>query len=128
MNSADYKVESVSIEKAFADKDSYPYALLYCYSNVKLCRTSDLSESDLDECREARFFGPEAELHVLAEENRAVLVTETGQGAVLDKVYELSKRFTEGRGCGKVRQYLKADEDGQMKVVLTRLADVQGGL
>lgn len=125
MNSEDYKVDSESIRDALAEKDKYPYVLLYCYSDVRLCRTSDLSGNDLDECREARFFGPEGELHVLAEENRAVRVTETGQMSVLDKLYKLSKRFSKDWDCVKVRHYLEADEDGQMQIVLTRLADVK---
>lgn len=126
MDKKDYKLEFMSVEEAYSGKGRYPYAILYCYSGVKLCETSEVSDKDLEECREARFFGPFGELHVLPEEGRAIDVTETGATAVLDKEYYLSKKFGAGKwNQVKIRQYLEADEDGQMAIVLTRLMSLK---
>lgn len=126
MNSKDYKIESVGVDEAYFQRDQYPYALVYCYSYMKLCETSELTEKDWDECREARFFGPIEELHVLIEEGRAIHVTEIGTKAVLDKEYKISRRFRNKKwNRVTIRQYLEADEDGQMRIVLTRLMDLK---
>ena len=110
MDKKDYKLEFMSVEEAYSGKGRYPYAILYCYSGVKLCETSEVSDKDLEEC----------------EEGRAIDVTETGATAVLDKEYYLSKKFGAGKwNQVKIRQYLEADEDGQMAIVLTRLMSLK---
>ena len=66
-----HKAEVLRLEdghSALELKKQYPYALLYCYSEVVLCETSELTDKVWDECREARFFGQEAELHIFPDE------------------------------------------------------------
>lgn len=134
MGTPRHKAEVLRLEdwhSALELKEQYPYALLYCYSEVVLCETSELTDKVWDECREARFFGQEAELHIFPDEGRAVLVTdnEDSDGSdlyILDRSFELNKRFGAGRWSSvKVRYYLADDEDGQMRIALTRLAGLQ---
>ena len=62
-----YNVEKVAdISKALEAENrmNYKYALLYRLSEVKLCETVQLKDSDLKECIEARFFSEDREFHL----------------------------------------------------------------
>lgn len=123
-------------EHALERPSEYPYALVYLISDLILCRTQDLPDIDWPECLEARFFGPDKELHIYEEDGglQAVQVIEEGGGLqaiekgapdYMDRRYQLKKRF---RGAGallRVREYLAYDEDGQVFVSLTRLAGIE---
>ena len=118
--------ELISYIDAVSQTGNYTYALLYNYSEMKLCNASDVSETDLSECMEARFFSQDAELHLLPTEARAVVIKDRDQKNMLTESYELADRYQiDGKKTVEIRKYLEADQDGQMRVVLTRLVDLR---
>lgn len=115
----------------------YDYAILNMMSSLSLMPVSDLLEIDEsgnavrisfkpDELLEARFFSADAELHVFRnddDELAAVLINDeflSNEYETCDVCYQAQKVKTL-----VVREYLKADEDGQMCVVLTRAAGIE---
>ncbi len=125
-----YKAEYPSIESAKASAGEYEYALLYRISDLLLCPAADLKDSDWDECLEARLFRKDAELHILLEEEKkAVKIMDDGGEDVITEVYKLSgksrKRLPSNMDKLVVKQYLQPDEDGQMFIALTRLAEIR---
>lgn len=125
-----YNVEKVDVnfkELQPGDVKNYTYALLYRLSEVKLCKTEQLMDSDLKECIEARFFSEDRELHWFETEDGmcAVEVTDDGTTDYILKKYKLAPKFS---GEGKilvVKEYLDYDKDGQAVVGLTRLAGLE---
>ncbi len=125
-----YQVEYLDVNKVKTEPQNYTWALLYQISDMKLCRTEELSEDDWKECTEARLFRKDAELHYLPEDGRVVVVTDTEDGdpdtLAQDQEYIIAGRFAgSGMKSVTVRQYLKADEDGQLCVSLTRLLELK---
>lgn len=125
-----YHTQSVTLQEAWASMHDYTYALLYKCSEIVLCETAELTDQDLDECMEARFFSDSMELHIFENENGmcAVRVTDTDENDVLIKEYELDSRFS-GKGTKLlvVQEYIEYDADGQAFVGLTRLKGVCNG-
>ncbi len=118
--------EQISYQDAVAQIGNYSYALLYNYSEMKLCSAGDITEKDLSECTEARFFRPDGEIHLLTPEEKAVLVTDGDEAHVLTESYKLAERFQfDGKKTVEIRKYLEPDKDGQMRVVLTRRAGLR---
>lgn len=121
-----YRAEKVDMPISVGQIQEFEYALLYGISDVKLARTEELEGIDWEECREARFFSKDRELHVfeVGDGQQAVLVSDDNEEDRIVKQYEMAPRF---RGIGRVLdvvEYLIYDEDGQMRVGLTRLAGV----
>lgn len=125
-----YHTQSVTLQEAWASMHDYTYALLYKCSEIVLRETAELTDQDLDECMEARFFSDNMELHIFENENGmcAVRVTDTDENDVLIKKYELDSRFS-GKGTKLlvVQEYIEYDADGQAFVGLTRLKGVCNG-
>lgn len=135
-----YKTEILSLEEAKNTLDEYAYALLYRVSDMVLLPADQITEKDWQECTEARVFREDAELHVLLDgETKVIRVCdEEKEGSVSEedigltpiiRTYYLSKQAAGGlpKGLSKVlvKQYLTLDEDGQVRIALTRLADIQ---
>lgn len=125
-----YKVEKVAdVSEALKRerRESYKYALVYCLSEVKLCRTEQLKDADFEECTEARFFSEDRELHLFETEEGmcAVEVFDDGVSDFVLKKYKLASRFSENGKTLVVKEYLNYDEDGQAVVGLTRLMDLE---
>lgn len=59
------------------------------------------------------------------EGKRAVLVADDGDGDRLVKRYEMAPKFSGIGRALKVVEYVAYDEDGQLRVALTRLAGVE---
>lgn len=115
----------------------YDHVILNMMSGLSLMQVSDLFEIDgsgntarisfdPDELLEARFFSADAELHVFRngdDELAAVLINDEFLG---DEYETFDVRYQAKKGkILVVREYLKADEDGQMCVVLTRAVDIE---
>ena len=125
-----YKVETVTdIAKALDTeyRNNYTYALVYGLSEVKLCEMRFLKDSDLKECREARFFSVDKEFHLFETEEgmAAVVVTEEDGTDYILKKYELAPKFSEAGNVLLVKEYLDYDEDGQAVVGLTRMVGLE---
>lgn len=150
---------------------SFDYALLYRFSECKLCKAETLTASDWNECMEARLFGRQREFHVFPQEGYGILVEDQeadGQSSDSEMAEILSGLEMEGMTSEMegmtynseaaemtpdsksgqkwreavrierkyrlahtdtwktvvVYQYLEQDEDGQNRIVLTRLADL----
>ncbi len=118
------------ITDVVSEAKRHTWALLYQISDIILCRTEDVKEEDWNECIEARFFRKDSEFHYLPEDNLAVTVAdskdENTDVVIQESEYEISGRFrAEGISSVTVRRYLRADEDGQLRVVLTRLMELK---
>ena len=125
-----YILKNPEYTDALSDVGKYPFVLLYKYSEIKLCHTDEVLDEDWAECMEARVFSDQVELHLFPQEQKAILVSDRqdddedakGQGCIQTEYY-LDKAFRFGEFTRvKIRQYIEADEDGQMRVTLTRLA------
>ena len=115
----------------------YEYVILNMMSCLKLMPVSDVLKMDADgnvvqlsfnpeELLDARFFSKDAELHVFRnseDELAAVMISDE----FLDTNYETCdvRYVTQQKKKLVVREYLKADEDGQMYVALTRAAGIE---
>lgn len=143
-----YKVTREKNPEAVIKREiqSFDYALLYRFSECKLCKAETLTASDWNECMEARLFGRQKEFHVFPQEEYGILVedqeedrqssdsetaemtsgSETGQlwreAVRIERRYRLA--HTDTWKTVVVYQYLEQDEDGQNRIVLTRLADL----
>ena len=134
-----YKVTREKNPEAVIKREiqSFDYALLYRFSECKLCKAETLTASDWNECMEARLFGRQKEFHVFPQEGYGILVedqeedgqssdSETGQqwreAVRIERRYRLA--HTDTWKTVVVYQYLEQDEDGQNRIVLTRLADL----
>ena len=143
-----YKVTKEKNPEAVIKKKirSFDYALLYRFSECRLCKAESLTDSDWNECLEARLFGRQKEFHVFPQEGYGILIEdqeedklasgsetaemasgpETGQqwreAVRIERRYRLA--HTDVWKSVSVYQYLEQDEDGQNRIVLTRLADL----
>lgn len=152
-----YKVTKEKNPEAVIKREirSFDYALLYRFSECRLCKAETLSDSDWNECLEARLFGRQKEFHVFPQEEYGILIEdqeedrpasgsetagmesgletagmtsgpETGQqwreAVRIERRYRLA--HTDVWKSVSVYQYLEQDEDGQNRIVLTRLADL----
>ena len=121
------KVENISETLKKENREKYKYALVYRLSEIKLCKTEQLTDADFDECTEARLFSADRELHLFETEEGmcAVEVADDGASECILKKYELASRFSKEGKTLVVKEYLDYDEDGQAVVCLTRLADLE---
>ena len=161
-----YKVTREKNPEAVIKREiqSFDYALLYRFSECKLCKAETLTASDWNECMEARLFGRQKEFHIFPKEGYGILVEdkeEDRQSSGLEMTEIISGLETDGMTAGSetaemisdsetgqqwreavrierrcrlahtdtwktvvVYQYLEQDEDGQNRIVLTRLADL----
>ena len=124
-----YLATPVTLQEAWASVYDYTYALLYKISEIRLCKTAELTETDLDECMEARFFSDSMELHLFEyqDEMRAVRVSDTDEKDIVIKEYELDSRFRTVGNVLLVQEYIEYDTDGQAFAGLTRLKGVRHG-
>lgn len=122
-----YRTERVEMPVSVGQIQEFDYGLLYGISSVQLARTEDLNGIDWAECQEARFFSEDRELHVYEDEDgkRAVLAADDGDGDRLVKRYEMAPKFSGIGRVLKVVEYVSYDEDGQLRIALTRLAGVE---
>ncbi|MBQ9887296.1 MAG: hypothetical protein IJM37_10645 [Lachnospiraceae bacterium] len=108
----------------FANIDEYEYALIYLLSEIRLLKVCELTDINWDECYEARFFSQNKERHVFTIDGvlQAIDVEDDDiEENIVIKKYELNK----GDKYLIVQEYLEYDEDGQVKVKLTRLRGVE---
>ena len=121
-----YRISYPEIDQAKTEIGRFDYALLYMFSEQKLCEVSELESVDWEECMEARFFKEDSELHLIfGDEPIAILVEEKEDSSYFDRTYALAPAY---RNVGKraiVRCYTKPDEDGQQCVCLTRLVGIE---
>lgn len=122
-----YKILEIEPEKAYESIKNYKYALVYMISQLKLSKTEDLGEIDWEECLEARFFSEDKELHIfdVEGEKRVVEVCDDGQEDVIEKEYQLDNKFKNVGNTVVVQEYLAYDNDGQVRVELTRLKGIK---
>ena len=123
-------IRNVEADEAIQTGSKLEYALLYMMSELVFCRGKDinLQEINFDECLEARFFGPEKEVHLFRNDDRwTAVVTEDKEDLDhIDRKYRLSKNH-QNTGIGReliVREYIGYDEDGQAYIEKTRLAGI----
>lgn len=117
----------------------YEFAILNTISSFTLDRAQAFAETEIpwQECLEAWFFSTDAALHFYEGEDgkEAVRITE-GEASAEEAVLEQRYRISNYKDCkdrpfsrlGRVlvvKEYLYADEDGQMQVVLTRPAMIE---
>lgn len=115
----------------------YEYVILNMMSSLKLMPVSAVLEMDADgnaahlsfnteELLEARFFSKDAELHVFRNNDDALAALLIRDEFLTDEYEVCDVRYETQQGKELVvREYLKADEDGQMYVALTRAAGVE---
>lgn len=129
-----YQIMNCSLEEAKKKAEQYLYGLVYLFDEILLGKIESIKNKICwENCIEARFFSEQGELHIFDYngEKRAVCVeekadTENKQSDINDKYYNLSKKFqTNEFHAFRVREYLGCDEDGQVKVMLTRLVGLE---
>ena len=120
-----YKFESISIDDVKTRLQNYDYALLYSISEKKLIPANQVTEADLDECMDARFFSSRGELHLFSENDvlKCVCLSDDDVNTEDEsvRVLPLENRFDELNGKIGEKTYLAYDEDGQVHVKMTRL-------
>jgi len=121
------KMNEISVEEAVESAKRYKYALIYEISDMYFGSTEAMKVLDLSECIEAFFFDETGEIHIYHTEDgiRAMEYIEEADNTVIEKLYATNKYRGEGVQNVIVREYLEADEDGQMCVVFSRLAGVR---
>ncbi len=123
-----YKCENINADDAKIKLQEYEYALIYSISEKKMIPANQVTEADLDECIDARFFSASGELHIFSENDILKCVCVTDDGANTDdesvRVIPLENRFDELNGKIGEKTYLAYDEDGQVYVQMTRLTVV----
>ncbi|MDO5132255.1 MAG: hypothetical protein Q4D81_04620 [Eubacteriales bacterium] len=140
-NAQAYRIEKLPWEQAVLPEmlRQYEFAILNLISSFTLDRASVFADAEIPwrECLEAWFFSPDAALHFYEGEDgpEAVRITEgeaSEEEAVLEQRYRISnykdcndKSFSRLGRVLVVKEYLCADKDGQMQVILTRPADIE---
>ncbi len=129
----------------FIDPDAgYEYALVYMYSEMCLLPIYKWKNVDIEECLEARLFGPQGELHLFrqGDELIASAISEVGKEDIekvpanaeicvydaIDRIYLIRKSCraqVSGRSKVIVREYISYDGDGQALTARTRLVDLR---
>lgn len=105
--------------------ETYPYALLYCMSELRLNKCELLRDIKRDEVMEARFFGIEGELHFYIEDGKNIgveIADQEDEDSMIENIPVLDNK----KGLGKyiqVKRYIDYDSDGQAFVAQTRLYD-----
>ena len=122
-----YKISKLSMSETIKNIERYEYVLLYMMSELKLCKLSQISQIDWEECLEARFFSKDKELHVYLEDGKheAVEISDLEITDVVLKKYELASKHRNLGSWLCVQEYLAYDEDGQAYVELTRLLGIE---
>lgn len=123
-----YEIQEISFEDAAASIHQYEYALVYMVSELILKKTTELGDILWEECLEARFFSQDKEIHIFDDDGtkKAVKVVdakEEEEDTYIQK-YQLASKYRLGSTLC-VKEYLSYDEDGQMKIELTRLAGIE---
>lgn len=123
-----YTIEAISLSDVKEKLSAYKYALLYKIESVDLVVLTGADELNdlLKECYEARFFDETGELHLYEQDGELVgiAVCDADDEDFLLTEYALDNQYLEKGKYLVVKQYLKPDDDGQMNVVLTRLAGI----
>ena len=121
-------MDYTSAKKAVLDGTFiFDYALVYTPSSISLYKTGEYTMDTLDSCAEARLFSGDVEMHLFPADDMAILVNDDEQqdDSIITK-YSLSRKYIRGENnVLLVKQYLKPDSDGQMRVYLTRLAGLE---
>ena len=105
------KIEQLSIAQAVELGLQEPYACITRLSQVEVGLTP--AEICLDDVLEARFFGPDREIHFYQEEDGLAAVMLEDEPS--DEFYDTTSPLQDAR-FGKhltIRQYIVYDEDGQ---------------
>lgn len=121
-----YTREKISVQEAINHISEYDYALIYNISSMKLCKTEKLTDFDIGECLEARFFSGQQELHIFdgEEGKEAIIIHDSDPEYIITKKYELANKYqTEGKYI-LVNEYISYDEDGQLFIEHTRLKGI----
>ncbi len=112
--------------------EQYTYALIYGISEIKILKSTDLTDiSNWEEFTEIYLFNNAEQIHAYLKNDSFVAVKfsekENEKEIVdsIDKEYVLSAKFSQFGSKIVVREYLGADEDGQIKVVYTKLVDIK---
>ena len=112
--------------------EQYTYALIYGISEIKILKSTDLTDiSNWEEFTEIYLFNYAEQIHAYLKNDSFVAVKfsekENEKEIVdsIDKEYVLSAKFSQFGSKIVVREYLGADEDGQIKVVYTKLVDIK---
>ena len=123
-----YTIEVISLSDVKEKLSAYKYALLYKIESVDLVILTGVDDPNdlLKECYEARFFDEAGELHLYEQDGELVgiAVCDANDEDFLLTEYALDNQYLEKGKSLIVKQYLKPDDDGQMNVVLTRLAGI----
>lgn len=128
-----YQVRDISLEEAKQRAEQYSYGLVYLFDEILLGKTEKIKHQICwEDCMEARFFSEQGELHIFDYngEKKAVCVEENAEAdsnkSVFEKSYPLAGKFQkDGYHTFQVKEYLGCDEDGQVTVLLTRLAGLE---
>ncbi|MCR5624798.1 MAG: hypothetical protein K6G11_06085 [Lachnospiraceae bacterium] len=125
-------IDNVSFEVCKA----YKYALIYNISEIIFKECNDISEMDFNQCLEAYFFDKTGQIHLFRTDNdelKAIKITDEKDNEVdenvvtVDREFEIEPKWLGNNKTLVKREYLKADEDGQMCVTSCRLYDVKEG-
>lgn len=128
-----YRVKEISLEEAKKKAEQYPYGLVYLFDKILLGKMEIIKERICwENCIEARFFSKQEELHIFDYngEERAVCVEDTEEIEQYQISFERSYPLSETFGkqifhTFQVKEYLGCDEDGQVRVLLTRLVGLK---
>lgn len=121
-----YTSTSISIQDAINQIPEYDYALIYNISSMQLCKTESLTDFNMAECLEARFFSGQKELHIFEGEagKEAVIINDSDPTYIITKKYELANKYQTAGKYILVNEYISYDEDGQLFVEHTRLKGI----
>lgn len=121
-------MKRISMDEVKNLLQNYEYVYLQMISEHILDYASSISSIEWDELLEGYLFNRDSQIHIYREEDEllAVLITDDVEDAhIIDRKYEIAKKY---KTIGKnviVREYLKADEDGQSYVAVTRLVGIE---
>lgn len=117
----------INIEEAKNLLQNYEYTYLQMMSEHILDRVSAVSSIEWDELIEAYFFNSDSQIHIFREDDEfiAVLTDDMEDCHTFDRKYSLAGKYQNQGKCVIIREYLKADEDGQSYVAATRLLGIE---
>lgn len=121
-------MKKISIDEVKSSMQNYEYAYLQMISEHILDKVVAISSVDWDELLEGYIFNDDSQIHIYREDDelKAVILSDDIEDAhIIDRRYELAGKY---KGIGNkviIREYLKADEDGQSYIAASRLVGIE---
>lgn len=121
------KNRHMEYDEAISLVNHYKHALIYEVSRMYFGPCENAPMPNEKELVEAYYFNATEEMHLYRDGDGCVSVVNAEEvgDIFVDRQYDTRKYEGGGNRTVVVRDYLTADEDGQMCVVLSRMVEVQ---